>query len=82
MDNRDKQIKLITRAGNTAHNTQKDMEINRYAWLLKVVDHSEPELKISYIDLYGLTEGEAVAKVHEIKNKSLQCKLYRLYVVI
>lgn len=43
------------------------MEINRYAWLLKVVDHSEPELKISYIDLYGLTEGEAVAKVHEIK---------------
>lgn len=26
MDNRDKQIKLITRAGNTAHNTQKDMK--------------------------------------------------------
>ena len=59
------------------------MEINRYAWLLKVVDHSEPELKTSYIDLYGLTEGEAVAKVHEIKkNKFLQCKLYRLYIVI
>lgn len=26
MDNRDKQIKLITREGNTAHNTQKDMK--------------------------------------------------------
>lgn len=58
------------------------MEINRYSWLLKVVDHSEPELKTSYIDLYGLTEGEAVAKVHEIKNSFLQCKLYRLYIVI
>lgn len=68
--------------GNNNNLKFKDMEINRYAWLLKVVDHSEPELKISYVDLYGLTEGEAVAKVHEIKNKSLQCKLYRLYVVI
>ena len=58
------------------------MEINRYAWLLKVVDHSEPGLKIGYTDLYGLTGGEAVAKVHEIKNKFLQCKLYRLYIVI
>lgn len=58
------------------------MEINRYSWLLKVVDHSEPELKTSFIDLYGLTEGEAVGKVHEIKNKFLSCKLYRLYIVI
>ena len=46
------------------------MEINRYSWLLKVVDHSEPELKTSFIDLYGLTEGEAVAKVHDIKMNS------------
>lgn len=65
------------------HLKLKDMEINRYSWLLKVVDHSEPELKTSFIDLYGLTEGEAVAKVHDIKkNEFLSCKLYRLYIVI
>lgn len=58
------------------------MEINRYAWLLKIIDRSESTLKISYVDLYGLTEGEAIARVHEIKNKYLQCKIYKLYLVI
>lgn len=58
------------------------MEINKYAWLLKIIDRSESNLKISYVDLYGLTEGEAIARVHEIKNKYLQCKIYKLYLVI
>lgn len=64
------------------HLKLEDMETKMYSWIIKVIDNSEPNLKISFIDLYGLTEGEAVAKVHEIKNEFLSCKLYRLYIVI
>ena len=53
-----------------------------YSWLIKVIDNSEPNLKISFIDLYGLTEDEAVTKVRELKNEHTVCRLYRLNRVI
>lgn len=43
------------------------MEINRYSWVIKVIDNSEPNLEINFIDLYGLTEDEAIAKVRELE---------------
>lgn len=53
-----------------------------YSWIIKVIDNSEPNLKISFIDLYGLTEDEAIAKVREIKNEHSVCRLYKLNCVI
>lgn len=58
------------------------MEAKMYTWLLKVSDHSEPETKVSYINLYGLTEKEAIAKAREIKNEYISCRLYKLNCVL
>lgn len=60
----------------------KDMETKMYSWVIKVIDNSGPQLNISFVDLYGLTEDEAVTKVREIKNEHLVCRLYRLNCVI
>ena len=54
------------------------METKMYTWLLKVSDYSEPETKVSYINLYGLTEKEATNKAREIKNEYISCRLYKL----
>ena len=53
-----------------------------YSWVIKVIDNSKPNLEISFIDPYGLTEDEAIAKVREIKNKHTVCRLYKLNSVI
>lgn len=53
-----------------------------YSWVIKVIDNSEPNLEINFIDLYGLTEDEAIAKVRELKNEHTVCGLYRLNRVI
>lgn len=45
------------------------METKMYSWVIKVIDNSEPNLEINFIDLYGLTEDEAIAKVRELKNE-------------
>lgn len=49
------------------------METKMYSWVIKVIDNSEPNLEINFIDLYGLTEDEAIAKVREIKNEHSVC---------
>lgn len=64
------------------HLKLEDMETKMYSWIIKVIDNSEPNLKISFIDLYGLTEDEAIAKVREIKNEHSVCRLYKLNCVI
>lgn len=58
------------------------MEINRYSWVIKVIDNSEPNSEINFIDLYGLTEDEAIAKVREPENEHTVCRIYRLNRVI
>lgn len=58
------------------------METKMYSWIVKVIDNSGPNLEISFIDLHGLTEDEAIAKVREIKNEYLVCRLYKLNCVI
>jgi hypothetical protein len=64
------------------HLKLEDMETKMYSWVIKVIDNSEPNLEINFIDLYGLTEDEAIAKVRELKNEHTVCGLYRLNRVI
>lgn len=64
------------------HLKLEDMETKTYPWVIKVIDNSEPNLEINFIDLYGLTEDEAIAKVRELKNERTVCRFYRLNRVI
>lgn len=74
MDNRDKQIKLITRAGHTAHNTKNVMKDK--VLIIGAQGVGKTRLAIELASKLGYVLVDEVGSIEEVKKKATPNTIY------